>query len=368
MLSRPEASRASSPHPVAIHADAVHHRRRRWRPLIRTTLRFALPAALLLVLAVLTGCSAGATGAPAAPPPSAPEIHIPTETAGLAATAPGGRGAIRPLPAPSGCTATGTDPASAKQALDKAAPGDKVCITGDLSNWRMKVNYSGTEQAPVQVVGDGHTRVNGIDVEAGNVIVDGFTVLNAKSPEVAIAGNNVTLRNTVARNPTSPGSDNVTFSGDNIKILHNTLGHISGNGTPQANCIDAFTSQRTGQRPSHHVQIDNNRCENAAYSCLRALGPRSPGGVGGQDQTTDFSFTNNYCQTRGQAAVVFDDVQNATITNNVVAQINHAWSLQNNATGAKISGNTIAPGTGYEVGIDDSSQPGYQGPPSGGTP
>jgi hypothetical protein len=357
--ARPEAPRASPPHLFAP--------RRRRRPVIGPTPRFALLAALLLALAVLTGCSGGLTGVSAAPPPSAPEVHIPAETAGLAATAQDDRGAIRPLPAPTGCTVTGTDPASAKQALDNAAPGDRVCITGDLSAWRMKVSYSGTEQQPVQVVGDGHTRVNGIDVEAGNVVVDGFTVLNATSPEISIVGNNITVQNTVARNPTGPGSDVVNIAGDNVKILHNTLGDISGNGAPRANCVDSSTSDRAGP-PSHHVLIDSNRCENAAYSCLRALGPPATGGTGDQGQTTDFTFNNNYCQTRGQAAVLLDNVQNATITNNVVAQINHAWALRNNATGANIADNTIAPGTGYEVGIDNSSRPGYQGPPSGGTP
>jgi hypothetical protein len=160
---------------------------------IQPKVRCLLPVALMLALAVMTGCSGGSTGVPAAAQPSVPEIHIPTETAGLAATAPDGRGAIRPLSAPTGCTATATDPDSAKQALSKASPGDKVCITGDLSGWRMKINYSGTEQAPVRVVGGGHTRVNGIDVQAGNVIVDGFTVLNATSPAIALFGNNITM-------------------------------------------------------------------------------------------------------------------------------------------------------------------------------
>jgi hypothetical protein len=326
-----------------------------------------LPVALMLALAVVTGCSAGSTGDSAASQPSVSEIHIPTETAGLAATAPDGRGAIRPLPAPTGCTATGTDPDSAVQALAKASPGAKVCLTGDLSSWRMRILYSGTEQAPVQVVGDGHTRVEAIEVQAVNVIVDGFTVLNAQSPEISLVGNNITLRNTVARNPTSPQSDVVSVSGDNVKIVHNTLGDISGNGAPEANCIDSVASDRTGP-PSHHMLIDSNRCENAANACLRALGLPSTGGTGAQDQSSDFTFNNNYCQTRGPAAVAFDNVRNTTVTNNVVAQVNHAWSLRNNSTGAKISGNTIAAGSGYEVGIDDSSKTGYQGPPPGGTP
>jgi hypothetical protein len=87
-------------------------------------------------------------------------------------------------------------------------------------------------------------QVNGIEIQAFNVIVDGFTVLNAKSPEIQINGNNVTLRNTVARNPIRPGSDNIQLTGDNITISHNTLGEDSGDGGrpngggTKANCID----------------------------------------------------------------------------------------------------------------------------------
>ena len=37
-------------------------------------------------------------------------------------------------------------------------------------------------------------------------------------------------------------------------------------------------------------------------------------------------------------------------------------------TGAKISGNKLNSEIRYEVGMDASSAPGYQGPPSGGNP
>ncbi|MDT7658609.1 MAG: hypothetical protein QOF38_3324 [Pseudonocardiales bacterium] len=301
---------------------------------------FAIAAALLLAVSVVAGCSGGDSSASSAAP-SATHIPIPHETAGLAATAADGRGAIRPLPALAGCTATVSDPVAVRDALSKVSPGDRVCITGDLGSYRLKIIYSGTEQAPIHVVGDGNTRVNGIEINAANVIVDGFTVLNARSPEVEIEGNNV-------------------------KILHNTFGHDAGDTAAQPNCMETFSTD-LGSTPSHHVLIDSNRCENTTNICLQAFGPHARGGTG-RGETADLTFNNNYCQTQGSVAVTLDDVQNATITNNVVERVNHAWALRNNSTGAKIAGNTIAPGTPYEVGMDDSSKVGYQGPPAGGTP
>jgi serine/threonine protein kinase len=46
----------------------------------------------------------------------------------------------------------------------------------------------------------------------------------------------------------------------------------------------------------------------------------------------------------------------------------HAIGLAVGSTGAHVSGNTLNPDIGYEVGIDDSSRPGYEGPQPGGDP
>jgi hypothetical protein len=343
----------------------------------KTARRFAPGAAVSAVLlAVATALTAGCSVAPA-PIPRVPVVQIPTQTAGLAATAPDGRGAIRPLPAPTGCARTASDPAAAQQALIDAVPGDRVCITGDLSGWRLRVLYSGTAQAPIQVVGDGDTRVGGIEIEALNVVVDGFTVLNAASPEISIKGDNVTLSNTVARNPIRPGSDNVQLTGTGITLSHNTLGQGSGDGGnashngSKANCVDVFTAD-SDATAANHVRIVGNRCENTAINCLRVTGDQAadPGDdASDKGRTADIEFTDNYCQTRGDAGVFADNAQNLTITGNEVATADHAWTLRNHSTGAKISGNTLAPGTRYELAMDDSSRDDYQGPPAtGATP
>ena len=320
-------------------------------------------AVVVLAGVVLTACGGSAPRQGPEKPrtsvaPSAPAV-------GVSATAADGRGAIRPLPALSGCTRTLADASSAKEALSKAKPGDKFCITGDLGDFRMKINYSGTEQAPIQVVGDGQTRVRGIDVDASYVLVDGFTVLNAKSPEIQLNGVNITLQNTVARHATTAGYDSMQFFGDNIKILHNTLGGNSGDPTEKPNCIET-SSTDVSSSPSHNVLIDSNRCESTTSACLSVAGPHGPRGTG-LGQTSEIKFTNNYCQAQG-AAVLLNDVQNATISGNTAEGADHAWSLQNNSTGATVAANIIAPGTAYEVGMDDSSKPGYQGPAVGGAP
>lgn len=46
----------------------------------------------------------------------------------------------------------------------------------------------------------------------------------------------------------------------------------------------------------------------------------------------------------------------------------HAIGLAIGSTGATVSGNKLNPEIGYEVGIDESSMDGYEGPEPGGEP
>ena len=334
--------------------------------------RAFLLCVMALLCAVLAGCGTSPPAphtpqAPASPASSGPSAqNLPPGA--VAQTAADGRGAIRPLPEPTGCTASATDADSADEALAESKAGDKICITGDLGDYKVKVENPGTPQAPLQVVGDGQTKVNGIDVETDNVVVDGFTVLDASSPEIQLRGNNITLRNSVAKRPTDDDRDNLHFFGDNIKILHNTFGGGRNIDGAHADCMQTFTT--LGNKPnSHHVLIDSNRCEDSDNTCLIAEGPFSLAGDGSKEgDSSDFTFNNNYCYVHASEALQIDDIQNVTITGNTIEKVDHAFALQNKSTGAKIAGNTIAPGTGYEVGMDSSSRPGYQGPPIGGEP
>lgn len=66
---------------------------------------------------------------------------------------------------------------------------------------------------------------------------------------------------------------------------------------------------------------------------------------------------------------MLDDVKRMTITDNVIyGRKPKAFAFQNNATEAVVAHNVIGPGIDYEVGMDESSQAGYQGPEVGGRP
>jgi hypothetical protein len=316
-----------------------------WMPRGRRVL--AVAVALLSAGAAVAGCSA------------APPIVRPSVTAQpVAVTAPDGRGAIRPLPAPTGCTDNVFDSGSMRQVAGAAQPGAKICITGDLSDTRLVINQSGTAQQPIQVVGDGRTLVKGISVQGDYVTVSGINALNPAAPGISLFGNHITLENSSSLRP----------RGD-ITIKHNTM-RDTKNIKAHADCMQTFATD-SDHPASQHIVIDSNRCEDIANTCLIMEGPHSLAGDGsGVGATANVVFTNNYCQNQASEALQIDDVQNLTIKNNniVGATLDHAFALQNESTGARVNGNRLNPAISFQVGMDDSSEPGYQGPPIGGNP
>jgi parallel beta helix pectate lyase-like protein len=329
------------------------------RPARRTAqVAWAVVGALLL----LAGCGIGS----APPVVHPPEPNVPTP---VTATAPDGRGAIRPLPAPTGCTSTVQSVDSMALTLDTLAPGDKVCVLGDLGSARLTVRQSGTAQAPIQILGDGRTVVRGITVEASYVTVGGINALNPEAPGISLTGNNITLENSTSISPRGDDGDALRFWGNNITIRHNTMRDTRNLNQAHADCMQTFATDED-HPASQQVVIDSNRCEQIENTCLIAEGPHSLAGDGsGVGATTDISFTNNYCDNRAGEALQIDDVQNVTIMNNEIAgSLDHAFALQNMSTGAKVAGNKLNPSIGYEVGLDESSGPGYQGPEPTGHP
>jgi hypothetical protein len=314
--------------------------------------------ALLSAGAVLAGC----TSAPPIVRPSTPSQPVPV-------TASDGRGAIRPLPAPTGCTHSVFDSGSMGQAVAAAQPGDKICVTGDLSDTRLTINQSGTARQPIQVVGDGRTLVKGISVQADYVTVSGINAINPAAPGISLYGNHITLENSSSLSPRGDDGDALRFWGTYITIKHNTM-RDTKNIKAHADCMQTFATDED-HPASQHIVIDSNRCEDIANTCLIMEGPHSLAGDGsGVGATANVVFTNNYCQNQASEALQVDDVQNLTITNNniVGATLDHAFALQNTSTGARISGNKLNRAINFEVGMDDSSKPGYQGPPIGGNP
>jgi parallel beta helix pectate lyase-like protein len=276
-----------------------------------------------------------------------------------------GAGSLRPAPAPASCTKVVA--ANALQpALDAANPGDRICAQG-VSQQRLTISRSGTPAAPVQVIGVGQTAVKGITIKANDVVVAGFNSAFAVAPGIELSGNDITLLNNTVSSPRGGDGDGIRFFGNNINILHNTVRDIRNLGGAHADCMQTFaTNTPTSQR----VLIAANRCEQIDNQCLIAEGPHSSAGDGsGQGQSSDITFTNNYCDTNASQALMIDDVQNVVVTFNSVTGGNEkAFAFANKSTGAKVSSNVVARGIGYAVGMDSSSQQGYQGPPVGGKP
>jgi hypothetical protein len=305
---------------------------------------------------VLAGC-----GSPV-PDVAAPKSPEPVHT-----TAPDGRGAVRPVAAPTGCTRTAIDPAAMQQALDGAAPGDKICLSGDMGDARLTINNSGTAVAPIQILGDGHATVKGITVEASYVTVDSVDAVNPAAPGISLFGNHITVRNSTSISPRGDDGDGLRFWGSDITIAHNTI-RDTRNIKAHADCMQTFATD--DDPASQRITIDSNRCEDIANTCLIMEGPRSEAGDGsGDGDTSDIRWTNNYCQNKASEALQIDDVQNMRVTGNEIAgPIDHAFAFQNGSTGVTVGGNRLNPAIHYEVGMDAESRSGYHGPAVGGDP
>jgi hypothetical protein len=306
-----------------------------------------LTAGLTLVV-VLAAC--GKHGSTAEPP-------APSGPAGVGTPAP-----------QTGCTQKATDPSGLERALSDASGGAVICVTGDFGDARLKIGKGGSEGSPLQVLGDGRTRVKGITVTADNVVVDGFVADEPRAPGASLKGNNITLRNTTINGPRRDDGDGIRFWGSNIKILHNTITDTRNSKGAHADCMQTFATD-SDNPASEDVLIDGNRCEKIDNNCLIVEGPDSSAGDGsGEGETKNITFSNNYCQNKAAQAVLIDDAAHAVITGNEIAgDIDHAWALQNKATDAVINGNKVG-SVRYEVGMDRSSRSGYQGPEPGGAP
>jgi hypothetical protein len=286
--------------------------------------------------------------------------------------APGAAHATVPVaataaPTPTGCTTRAASAAALTQALSSARPSARICLTQNLPDTRLTITTGGGTGQPVTVLGDGHTVVKGITVEASNVVVDGFQVLGAEAPGIELTGNNITARNNTVNHPTGGDYDGLRFFGNNITISHNTIADIAPDGSgAHADCMQTFTN---GAPASQHITIDSNRCQNIDNQCLMAEGPGDVGDGGGGDGTSaDWTITNNYCQFNASQGVMVEAVQNVAIRNNdFVGHADKAIGLDIGATGASVAANRYDPGITAEVGMSEDSAPGYHGPtPHGG--
>jgi hypothetical protein len=288
----------------------------------------------------------------------------------------GAGGAVGKPEALANCTATATDVTSARTALEGAQPGSRICLQGNLGNDELQLRRSGTAQQPITILGGGTATTGQISVRGDHVVVDGVRLSQPRSPGFQLIGNDITVRANVIDSPQvvkkNDDGDGIRFFGNDIKIVGNLVSNVKNLNGQDGNHADAIQTFATSDEngPSQRVLIDNNRFENVDNMCLIAEGPDSEAGDGtGEGSSSNFTVTNNYCDSGAGQAFFFDDISDVTLTGNtVVGKIDKAFSLQNNSTNATIRDNTIGPKVGFQVGMDDSSEEGYNGPKPEGAP
>ncbi|MGH8794667.1 MAG: right-handed parallel beta-helix repeat-containing protein [Stackebrandtia sp.] len=229
---------------------------------------------------------------------------------------------------------------------------------------RLVVTEGGTPDDPKVYSGDG-AAVDGITVEADNVIVEDYVAEQPEAPGVEIFGDNVTIQNVTVTDPQGGDGDGVRFFGDDLKILNNTIrGTDNDNG--HADCMQTFSDDTP---PSQNVLIEGNRCEQIDNMCLMAEGPNDGEGDG-VGHSSDFTIRNNFCETlEASQHLMIEDVQDVVIADNEFAGPTYrAIGLAINSTGAHVGGSTLNPDIECEVGIDESSMDGYEGPEPGCEP
>jgi hypothetical protein len=254
---------------------------------------------------------------------------------------------------------------------DAPKPGDVICFTGALSD-PLKISTSGTAAAPIVYSGNGSTRVPGITAEADNVVIQGFVSDGADSTGIYTSGKNVTIQdNTITQvRHTDDDLDAIRFFGDGAKVLHNWVHDLEGSSNIGGSHVDCMQTYATSRPGSSNVVIQGNRCEGIRAQCLMAEGPNadtaSGKGGGGEGVSRNWLFDDNYCDAHAEAqSVALQDVQNVTLSNNIMAgKANKAFALGQDSTGTIVKGNTVGAGYEREVGFDDdSARDGYQGPP-----
>ncbi len=246
----------------------------------------------------------------------------------------------------------------------QARPGDVVCFAAGPARSRVTIDKGGTPDKPITYDGTG-VDADGVTIEADNVIVVNFTLNRPQAPGIEATGNNITLRDNRITTPVNGDGDGIRFFGNGIKILGNTVRGTS-NRYGHADCMQTFASDTP---PSQDILIEGNRCEKVDNMGLMAEGPNDGEGDG-KGHSHHFTIRNNYFETlRGSQALMFEDIQFATITGNeFAASPTKAIGLAIHSTDARVGGNKVSPGIRYEVGIDESSRKGYQGPEPGGRP
>ncbi len=307
------------------------------------------------------------------------------------------------------CTYTIRTLEDARAALTAAAPGNVLCfIGGDLADVDLTLTRSGTPDAPISLVSDGHSTVHETRILADHVIIRGFTVVGGG--ELLLAGTGITAQkntvrdterggivcapctdstlesNTVTRAATTgilisgqriavrenlvsetvPGddgdADGIRFFGDNHRIASNAIRDLPASGSPVSLQPDCFQTSDTARPPTFDIVIVGNSCQNVAGNCLTATGDESGNGDA-PDGTQSITFIGNTCATNGEQAVNLRHWPDVDVRKNTHfgPNLKRGVLITEGSTGCTAKDNTTAAEV-PAVEIDDSSRQGFNSP------
>ncbi|MGH3883473.1 MAG: right-handed parallel beta-helix repeat-containing protein [Pseudonocardiaceae bacterium] len=311
-----------------------------------------------------------------------------------------------------GCTRTITRAGDVHAALGAASPGDTLCFAGsDLANADLTMTRSGTADAPIRLVSDGHTTVHQVHIIADHVLMQGFTIVGGG--ELLLAGAGITAQKNTIRDTQRGGivcatcidstiesntvqhvaaigisvngqrvtvrrnlvtgtvagdggdADGVLFFGNGHRIISNTIRNISASGDPTPPHPDCFQTFDTGRPATFDIEIVGNACQNIDEHCLIATGDEGGNGDAPADSRS-ITFTGNTCAVNGEQAVNLRRWPNVDLRKNELSgpNLKRGILISHGSTGCAVRNNTVqnntAAGDIPVFDIDDASRPGFR--------
>lgn len=363
--------------------------------------------ALLAAIAGLPACGQAASSSPASFPPAA--LHAPEMPSGCSLL-------VDRRAEPSGSASGRRSFATIQAAVDRAGPGDMVCVlAGDHDAERVTVARSGTATAPIRIQAVGPVTTAGFVIVADHVALEGFTVehrgrhladgrgigiylaghglrvagntvLESGSDgigcevhppgcvDVLIAGNTVrgadgsgilvsgqriiVERNDVSgsRRERSSDADGIRFFGIGILIRDNHVHDISDRGYPpgQEPHTDCFQTFDNAKPVTSDVRIERNICRNVDHQCLIAEAPE-------RGRSARIVFRDNICENNGSQGVLVRHIADIEIAGNrFLGSIRHfGVVLRAGVRDAKVVCNLVE-GRLRALDADDSSRIGLE--------
>jgi hypothetical protein len=307
------------------------------------------------------------------------------------------------------CTYTIRTLEDARAALTAAAPGNMLCfVGGDLADVDLTLTRSGTPDAPISLVSDGHSAVHEARILADHVIIRGFTivgggelllagtgitaqknmvrdterggivcavctdstlesntVIRAATTGILISGQRITVRENLV-SETVPGedgdADGIRFFGDGHRIASNAIRDLPATGSGVSSLPDCFQTFDTARPPTFDVVIVGNACENVAGNCLIATGDESGNG-NAPDGIQSITFIGNTCTTNGDQAVNVRHWPDVDVRKNkhFGPNLKRGVLITEGSTGCTAKDNAT-PTDVPPVEIDDSSRQGFNSP------